>query len=132
MAMPVDERNELWWMFTDPRPRQIYVDWEKDAAAMLARFRLAADRNLEDPDFVRLIERLHEHSSEVREWWGRHEILPPSSGMKRLRHPALGEVTLQHVVLQVADDPDQKLVTFSPPDGNIDSLATLAAELPEP
>jgi MmyB-like transcription regulator ligand binding domain len=103
----------------------------KDAAAMLARFRLAAGRSRDDPNFTQLIEGLHEHSSEVRQWWGRHEILAPSSGTKRLRHPGLGEVTLQHVVLQVADDLDQKLVTFSPLDGNLDALVRLAATVPE-
>lgn len=33
---------------------------------------------------------------------------------KRLRHESLGEFTAEHVVLQVAEAPDQKLVTFSP------------------
>jgi transcriptional regulator with XRE-family HTH domain len=110
--LPAAERNELWWMFTDPRARDIYADWDKDAAAMLARFRLSAARRPGDPSFAELIERLHEHSAEVRAWWPRHEVLAPSSGIKHLRHPLLGAVAFQHVVLQVADHPDQKLVTF--------------------
>lgn len=36
-----------------------------------------------------------------------------SSDTKRLRHPVLGDLDLQHVVLQLADDPEQKLVTFT-------------------
>jgi hypothetical protein len=35
-------------------------------------------------------------------------------GAKKLRHPRLGPVEYSHVVLQVADHPDQTLVTYSP------------------
>jgi hypothetical protein len=49
----------------------------------------------------------------VRAWWPRHEVAPLSSGSKRIRHPVLGELTFGHVVLQLADDPEQKVVTFT-------------------
>jgi transcriptional regulator with XRE-family HTH domain len=128
-ALPPDQRNELWWVFTDPRARKVYVDWPRDAAAMLARFRLAAARRPDDPEFVDLIERLHQASPEVRRWWPRHEVLDVGSGTKRLHHPMLGDVTFHHVVLQVADHPDQKLVTFTIPDGDQAPLARLAASV---
>jgi transcriptional regulator with XRE-family HTH domain len=129
LALPPGQRNELLWMFTDPRARDTYVDWEKDAAAMLARFRLAAARRPDDPDFAAVIEHLHRGSAEARSWWSRHEVLFPASGTKRLRHQLLGEMTFDHVVLQVVDDPDQKLVTFSTPDGNREPLTRLAATI---
>jgi hypothetical protein len=56
-------------------------------------------------------------------------VLLPASGTKRLRHPLLGEITFDHVVLQVADDPGQKLITFSTTDSNQKSLARLAAAM---
>jgi DNA-directed RNA polymerase specialized sigma24 family protein len=126
LELPAPERNELWWMFTDPRARDVYANWEKDASAMLARFRLSAARRPDDPGFAELIERLHEHSAEVRAWWPRHEVLAPSSGIRHLRHPLPGAVTFQHVVLQVADHPDQKLVTFETA-GHERDLARMAA-----
>lgn len=129
LAVPAGQRNELLWMFGDSRAREVYVDWEKDAAAMLARFRLAAARRPDDPDFAALIEELHLCSPEARRWWTHHEVLLPAGGTKRLRHPLLGEITLHHVVLQVTDDPDQKLVTFSTTDGNQEPLARLAAAI---
>ncbi len=130
LAVPPGQRNELLWMFTDPGARDTYADWEKDAAAMLARFRLAAARRPGDPDFAALIEDLHRRSAEARSWWSRHEVLLPASGTKRLRHRLFGEITFNHVVLQVADDPDLKLVTFSAADGNREPLARLAATIP--
>jgi hypothetical protein len=36
------------------------------------------------------------------------------SGSKKLRHPRLGPVEYSHTILQVADNPDYTLVTYSP------------------
>lgn len=123
------DRNMVWWMFTDPAARKVYVDWEREAADMLARFRAAAARRLDDPDFTDLIERLHQASPEVRNWWPRYEVEPVGGGTKRLHHPALGDVAFQHTVLQVADRPEQMLVYFTTADVPESKLADLAAEI---
>ncbi|MDH6133384.1 transcriptional regulator with XRE-family HTH domain [Kitasatospora sp. MAA4] len=123
-SLPPEDRNMLCWMFTDPGARQALVDWESEAAALLGRFRAAAARHPGDPAFAALIDRLHAASPEVRAWWPQHQVAPLASGTKRMRHPVLGELLLQHVVLQLVDDPEQRLVTFSAPD---DDLARIAA-----
>ncbi len=123
------DRNKVWWMFTDPAARKVYVDWEREASDMLARFRAAAARRLDDPDFTDLIERLHQASPEVRSWWPRYEVEPVGGGTKRLHHPALGDVAFQHAVLQVADHPEQMLVYFTTADVPESKLADLAAEI---
>jgi transcriptional regulator with XRE-family HTH domain len=110
---PPEQRNVLWWTFLDPAAREILVDWESVARAELARFRAASARHPGDAGFGELIARLQEGSAEVRQWWPEHDVVPLSSGVKRIRHPALGVVEFHHVVLQVADDPEQKLVTFT-------------------
>jgi len=113
-TLPAEHRNMLWWTFATAGAREVLVEWESEAAALLARFRLAAARHPDDPAFAVLLERLHAASPEVRAWWPRHEVAPlTSAGTKRLRHPTLGELRLHHVVLQVADSPEQKLVTFT-------------------
>jgi transcriptional regulator with XRE-family HTH domain len=126
---PTGDRNMIWWMFTDPAARKVYVDWEKEASDMLARFRAAAARRLDDPDFTDLIERLHQASPEVRSWWPRYEVQPVGGGTKHLYHPALGDVAFQHAVLQVADHPEQMLVYFTTADVPESKLADLAAEI---
>jgi transcriptional regulator with XRE-family HTH domain len=128
-SRPPEERNMLWWAFTDPAARKVYVEWEREASAMLARFRAAAARRPDDPDFAELIDRLHRASPEARRWWARHDVLPISSGSKRLHHPALGEVTFEHIVLQVADNPDQTLVWFSSADVSESLLAGLTSTI---
>jgi transcriptional regulator with XRE-family HTH domain len=124
-ALPPEDRNMVWWTFTHPAARAVLVDWEHEASALLARLRSAAARHPGDPGFGELIERLHATSPEVRAWWPRHEVAPIGSGTKRLRHPVLGELMLQHTVLTVADDPEQKLVTFTTDDANLSRIREL-------
>ena len=108
------ERNLVRWMFTAEVARELYLEWEPEARAMLGRFRLAAARYPDDPDFLALIAGLQRDSEEVRDWWPRHDVAAVGSGSKKLRHPRLGPVEYSHVVLQVADHPDQTLVTYAP------------------
>ena len=115
-AVPAADRNILWWTLADPAAREVLVPWEREARAQLARFRAAAARHPGDAGFAHLVERLHQVSPQVRRWWPRHEVAPLASGTKSLRHPALGVVAFRHVVLQVADHPGQKVVTFAPAD----------------
>jgi transcriptional regulator with XRE-family HTH domain len=119
-ALPARERNLVRWMFTTDRAREVYLDWEQEARAMLGRFRLAAARYRDDPDFTALIAELQRDSQHVRDWWPRHDVIAVGSGSKKLRHPRLGPVSYSHVVLQVADNPDQTLVTYSPASGSED------------
>ena len=106
--------NLVRWMFTADQAREVYLEWEPEARAMLGRFRLAAARYPDDPDFLALIAGLQRDSEEVRDWWPRHDVAAVGSGSKKLRHPRLGPVEYSHVVLQVADHPDQTLVTYAP------------------
>ena len=85
---------------------------------MLGRFRLSAARHPDDSDIRALIAELQRDSEHVRDWWPRHDVAAiGGSGSKKLRHPRLGPVEYSHVVLQVADQPGQTLVTYSPATG---------------
>jgi transcriptional regulator with XRE-family HTH domain len=109
------ERNLVRWMFTTGQAQEVYLEWEPEARAMLGRFRLSAARYPDDPDVRALIAELQRDSEHVRDWWPRHDVATiGGSGLKKLRHPRLGPIEFSHVVLQVADHPDQTLVTYSP------------------
>jgi transcriptional regulator with XRE-family HTH domain len=113
-AAPPGERNLVRWMFTTDQAREVYLEWEPEARAMLGRFRLSAARHPDDPDIRALISELQRDSEHIRDWWPRHDVAAVGSGSKKLRHPRLGPVEYSHVVLQVADHPDQTLITYSP------------------
>src|SRR5580692_11706046 len=115
VAGPPGERNLVRWMFTTDQAREVYLEWEPEARAMLGRFRLSAARYPDDPDIAALIAELQRDSEQVRDWWPRHDVTAIGSGSKKkLRHPRLGPADYSHVVLQVADNPDHTLVTYSP------------------
>jgi transcriptional regulator with XRE-family HTH domain len=109
------ERNLVRWMFLADRAREIYLEWEPEARAMLGRFRLAAARYPDDPDVRALSAELQRDSEEVRDWWPRHDVATIGGiATKKLRHPRFGPAEYAHVVLQVADQPDHTLVSYSP------------------
>jgi transcriptional regulator with XRE-family HTH domain len=109
------EGNLVRWMFTSDRAREIYLEWEPEARAMLGRFRLAAARHPGDPLLAELIAGLTRDSPQVRDWWPAHDVTAiGGEGTKKLRHPRLGPAEYAHVVLQVADHPDHVLVAYSP------------------
>jgi transcriptional regulator with XRE-family HTH domain len=117
------DRNLVLWMFASPKARAVFVEWEAEAAAQLARYRAASARHVDSPSFRALNERLLAVSEEARRLWPRHAVAPLGSGSKLLRHPELGVLRLHHTVLQVADDPEQKLVTFRPEPGDAERIA---------
>ena len=54
-ALPRGQRNLVRWMFLSSWAREVYLEWEPEARAMLGRFRLAAARYPADPGFQELI-----------------------------------------------------------------------------
>jgi len=109
------ERNLVRWMFTSNYAREVYLEWAPEARAMLGRFRLAAARHPDDPQITELMAALQRDSQQVRDWWPTHDVTAiGGEGTKKLRHPRLGPVEYSHVILQVADNPDQVVVTYSP------------------
>lgn len=126
-ARPPGERNLLMWMLTAPEARGVFVEWESETAAQLARFRSAAARHPDDPRFGELIDAVRATGPRARQWWARHEVALLASGAKLLRHPELGELRLRHTVFQLADDPEQKLVAFTGDDGDMARIAEACA-----
>jgi transcriptional regulator with XRE-family HTH domain len=124
-ALPPSERNLLLWMFTAPQARYVFVEWEAEAAAQLARYRAASVRHQDSASFQELNRLLKAGSPLARALWQRHNIAPLSSGRKLLRHHQLGELELRHTVLQVADNPEQKLVTFTSAPADMERIAAL-------
>jgi transcriptional regulator with XRE-family HTH domain len=109
------ERNLVRWMFTSDYAREVYLEWEPEARAMLGRFRLAAARHPGDSRLTELIAALQRDSQQVRDWWPSHDVTAiGGEGTKKLRHPRLGPVEYSHVILQVADNTDHVVVSYAP------------------
>jgi hypothetical protein len=89
-------------------------DWESDARAMVAKFRLEFSRHNQDPRFMSLVEELLRRSPEFRRWWPEQDVLGSSEGVKRFQHQRLGEMRFEHTTFIVEDAPDLRLVVYTP------------------
>ena len=108
------ERNLVWWVFTDPAARDLFVDWEGEAQRTLAFFRASSARYLGQAWFAALVNDLHAASPEFRAWWPHYAAYPALLERKELRHPHLGRLVFHPLVLQPNSVADQYLVVYAP------------------
>jgi len=117
IAATTDEenRNILFYMLTDADVREMFVEWEAEARRIISQFRLIYDAFSDDPAFTRLVAALTEQSAEFGAWWQAREVRTPSVGAKHLRHPRLGEITVEYATFQASQEPALKLVLYTKP-----------------
>jgi transcriptional regulator with XRE-family HTH domain len=122
-ALPPRERNYARWVLLSDRARERFVDWETQARAAVESLRLEAGRDPDDRGQRELVAELTERSAEFREWWAQHHVYQRTSGVKRLRHPFVGELTVHYESLTLPGDPDQTLFTYTAEPGTASGQA---------
>ncbi|MER5559599.1 MULTISPECIES: helix-turn-helix transcriptional regulator [unclassified Streptomyces] len=110
--LPPQERNLARQVFLDPASRSLYVDWHSKAVDMVSVLRLGAGCYPDDPQLTSLIGELSVKSEEFRTMWAAHTVADKGHGVKRLRHPVVGELTLAYETLKLPDAHDLSLVTY--------------------
>lgn len=113
-ARPHRERNMARFVFLDDTAPALFADWEQAARDCVATLRLYAGRHPYDPRLTELIGALSVHSAAFRRLWADHNVLAHTTGVKRFHHPLVGDLALDYEVLQVAGDPEQVLVVYTP------------------
>lgn len=113
----LDRRPNLTRMlFLDPHHRDLFPRWENSASCAVASLRLTASRHGDDPELAALIGELTINSEQFAALWSAHPVAEHASGPRHLRHPEVGELTLDLETLLLADDPDQRLLIYSAAD----------------
>ncbi|MEV5435657.1 helix-turn-helix transcriptional regulator [Streptomyces sp. NPDC052682] len=127
--LPAQERNWARLVFLNPEYRDLYLDWEKKAADMVAYLRMDAGCRPDDPRLSALVGELSVKSEEFRRLWAAHDVKEKSYGVKRMRHPLVGELTLSFETFRLADDGEQALVTYhaEPGSASAEALRLLAS-----
>jgi transcriptional regulator with XRE-family HTH domain len=117
--IPVEQRNGLWSMFTNPEMRARMPGWEKDARGAVAGFRLDAGRAADRGEFDALAAALASVSPEFARFWSEHEVIEIPEGMKVIEHPEVGTIELEHVTLAYveADGHALRVTLYSPRPG---------------
>jgi transcriptional regulator with XRE-family HTH domain len=107
-------RNLIWRTFTDADYRRLFVDWEPMAKRLLAQFRIYFAKNIDDPWYNEMVEKLKQYSPEFEEWWEQHEVFGIPTGKKEIFHSKAGLLTLEFNSFLLAEQPDWTLTIFTP------------------
>jgi transcriptional regulator with XRE-family HTH domain len=131
-AGPHNHANLARFNFLDPLSRRFYPDWELFADMAVAILRTEAGRNPHDKDLHDLVGELSTRSEEFRTRWGAHNVRHHGTGVKRFRHPAVGDLTLAFEGLEMAAEPGLTLTVYtaepgSPSEEGLRLLASWAA-----
>ena len=130
-SIPVEDRNYLWLAFMDPKWRKVIVDWDEAVATMVAEYRAAMARHLDEPAWKTLVARLHAASPEFTAMWERHDVQAVESRKKRAMHPTAGLLTLEYTNLWLGQRLGTRIVAFTPADDRTRrKLEALHASLP--
>ncbi|QUQ63921.1 helix-turn-helix domain-containing protein [Kutzneria sp. CA-103260] len=111
--LPDRDRNFVRLVFCDPNVRGLYPHWERAARNGVAQLRREAARDPDDPELVALVEELSQRDEHFRRWWTAHQVAPRSAGSNEVRHPVVGDLTLDWAALVCTADPDQQLFTWT-------------------
>ncbi|MEU6356992.1 helix-turn-helix transcriptional regulator [Streptomyces sp. NPDC047072] len=116
--LPVQERNWARLVFLRPEYRELFVPWEQKAYDVVGSLRLSAGCHPDDPRLSALIGELSVKSEEFRRLWATHDVKEKNYGIKQLRHPLVGELTLNFESFPLSDGSEQVLVTYHPEPGS--------------
>jgi transcriptional regulator with XRE-family HTH domain len=115
--------NLARFVFLDPASQHFYRDWEQLAEDVVALLRGEAGRNPYDKDLTDLIGELSTRSDLFRTWWAAHDVRLHRSGVKRLHHPLVGDLTLTYESMDLTADQNLRLNAYSAQAGSPDQDA---------
>lgn len=115
---PPQRRNLLWLLFTDRLMHERLVGWQEQAPQMLSGFRRDFARAAQEADIHELVDELEQVSPEFRQWWRRHEVHAPCSGVRRLLVDGRSE-SFEYTSLTIDEDRHLRLAVHArqPVDG---------------
>ncbi|GAA3220967.1 hypothetical protein GCM10020256_27440 [Streptomyces thermocoprophilus] len=127
--LPPEERNWARLAFLNPAYRELFVDWEQKACDIVASLRLDAGCYPDDPRLSALVGELSVKSEDFRRLWAQHDVKDKNHGVKRMRHPLVGELALQFESFKLTDGSDQSLITYhaEPDSASAEALRLLAS-----
>ena len=115
-SLPCVHKNLLWCAVTEPRARELFLNYDQEIPHMVARLRAAYAQHIGDREWEEDIRRLAGLSGEFADLWARHEVAGPAGRTLRFRHPAAGPMTFTRTELDVSGAADLRIAVYSPLD----------------
>jgi transcriptional regulator with XRE-family HTH domain len=113
-TLEAHQRNILRMMFGRGQVREAQFDWQSVARFVVAAFRADVARAGAEDHVRTLIDELSRSSPEFAAMWRENDVQTHGDGVKRLRHPALGELQLEYSAFGVDGRPDLTMIVYNP------------------
>ncbi|WP_432942696.1 helix-turn-helix transcriptional regulator [Kribbella sp. CA-253562] len=129
LADPRRPANNARFAYLDPAAHDFYQDWDRTADDLAAMLRSEAGRHPHDKKLIELIGELSTRSEDFRTRWAAHNVRFHRTGIKKLRHPAVGNLDLTFEAMEFPAHPGLTLLVYAAPAGTptADSLKLLAS-----
>lgn len=106
LSDPVNQDNIARFAFLNPAARAFFVDWEQGADDIVATMRGYAGKHPHDKALTDLVGELVTRSEDFRRRWAAHNVRHHRSGVKRIRHPDVGDLELTYEAMDLPASPD--------------------------
>ncbi|MCX4817963.1 helix-turn-helix transcriptional regulator [Streptomyces sp. NBC_01239] len=125
-GIPAAQRTVGRLVFTDPRARWLYVDWEAKAREAVSYLRTETGKRPRDPELIREIDALACHSEDFRRLWSEQHVLETTHSTVVLRCPPPHQLLeFSWEGLQLTSDPDEIVLVYTTTPGSKSSAALL-------
>jgi transcriptional regulator with XRE-family HTH domain len=114
-AIDPGERNQAWLFFTNEHWMNLCVRRHEAAAHLVGSMRMAMGREVDDPLWTVLVQRLREASSEFDDLWSRHDVVDRALPAKDFRTP-VGELHLETQRFGIGQSGLNRMAVYVPRD----------------
>jgi len=115
-SIPIEHRNILWLLFTDPGMRALTDNWDVIAQHIVAKFRADLSKNGSNIRADQLIDQLMAVSPDFARWWKQYRTTEALTHLIEINHPHAGQITLERVTLHTESDLAQSVIVYMPVD----------------
>jgi MmyB-like transcription regulator ligand binding domain/Helix-turn-helix domain len=115
--------NICRFVFLNPGAPEFFIDWEASATQCVAVLRAHAGHDPEDRGLSDLVAQLSAESDAFHARWAGHDVRFHDTGVKRLHHPAVGDLSLSFNRMEVSADPGLTIIAYAPQPGSRDERA---------
>jgi transcriptional regulator with XRE-family HTH domain len=110
---PYQPVNSARFAFLDPRAQSFYLEWETVARDLVATLHAEAGRDPYDRDLSDLVGELSTRSETFRTLWAAHNVRRHDTGVKRVHHPLVGDVTFAYESMELVADPGLTMFVYT-------------------
>jgi transcriptional regulator with XRE-family HTH domain len=121
--------NLARYCFLAPSAEDFYPDWDEAADTTVAILRAEAGRDPHNRALTELVGELATRCDAFRTRWAAHDVRHHHTGVKRFRHPVVGDVTVGFNAMELPADPGLTLTTYTaePGSASAEKLTVLAS-----